>query len=230
MSAAITVAAIGTASSVYSGMQAGQRADAATAAATAAYAENQKIAKELKQRQETMVDAPLRKRLSELMSSKITPEGQQALDRYRFNMGEIEQSISEQAPLVGEGVTGSRELTQQFKNAQGVASLNLQDRIAKNAQMPTYLGIASQTPSWANIATGANTQQGSFQERQANQELASESSSYADAAKGLGNIASMYAQGYTFGGTPAPTADPANLAEGTTQGSWKVVGGKWVRK
>lgn len=195
MSAALTAAAaIGTAGSIYSGMQAGEAADKANAAALESFRANQAVAKELKERQLKLVDRPLEAKIAELQGKKITAGGQQALDRFNFEMSQADRAIQQQAPLAGEGATAGRELTQQFRRAQGIAGINLQDQATKNAQLGGYLQMAQQTPGWASVATGANRDMGNFQTGLMENALAQESSAYGEAAKGLGNLATMYAR------------------------------------
>lgn len=202
MSAAITAAAVGAGASIYSGMQAGEAADKANAAALESFRANQAIGKELKERQLKLVDRPLEAKIAELQGKKITAGGQQALDRFNFEMSQADRAIQEQAPLAGEGATAGRELTQQFRRAQGIAGINLQDQATKNAQLGGYLQMAQQTPGWASVATGANTQMGQFQTGLMENALQQETSAYGEAAKGLGSLASMYSKGYSWGFNP----------------------------
>jgi len=199
MSAALTAGIIGTGFSVISGLNAGKSADRANAQAMQAYAQNQAIAGELKTRQQALVDTPLAAKIAEYQGSKITPEGQQTLDRFNLEMGNADRQIMEQAPLAGEGATGGRLLTDQFRRAQGIAGINLQDAMVKDRGLQGYMQMAQQTPGWAQVATGANTQMGSFQQGQAKEALGEEQSSYASAAAGLRGLADMYSRGYRFG-------------------------------
>jgi hypothetical protein len=194
MSAAIT-AAIGVGTSIYSGIKQGKAHDAANGRAEASLAANMGVANELKARDARLVDPVIEKQLAELQSSKITAAGQMGLDRFNAEMGNADRTIAEQAPMAGEGVTGGRQLTQQFRRAQGIAGINLEDRAKKETQLPGMLSIASRTPAWVGIATGANTQMAGFQENLANQAGQAQQSAYGAAAQGMMGLAKLYADG-----------------------------------
>lgn len=209
MSAMLTVAAVGTAFSIYSGAQQGKAQKNAMNAAGAAYGNNAQIANQLRERQTSIVDPVVNAKIAELSGKKLTAGGQLATDRFNAEMGASDRQIREQADLTGGGVAGSRTLTNQFRRAQGLAGINLQDTAQKNAELGGYLDRASQTPAWAQVATGANTQQGAFQERTASTAGANEASAYSTAAQGLGTLAAMYAAKRAReddgGATPTPT-------------------------
>jgi hypothetical protein len=186
------------------GQQQENQASTADQLALMQYEQNQQIAKTLEARQQNLVDIPLTRKIQELEGKKLTAGGHQALDRFNFEMGNNQRAIEEAAPAAGSAATGARELTNQFRRAQGVAGINLQDQATKDAEMGSYLNLAQQTPGWANIAANANVQTGGAFERQAatqrglaQQDFANESSSYAAAAKGLSTLADMYATGNT---------------------------------
>lgn len=212
MSAALTITAIGVGASVYSGVRAGQRQDAASSAAASALAANQGVAEELKKRQRSLVDIPLEQKIAELQGKKITASGQQALDRFNLDMAAADRAVQEQADLVGEGATGSRELTNRFRRAQGVAGINIQDQSRKESELGGFMQMAQQTPGWAQVATGSNTQQAAFQQGLAQTAGEQEGSAYATAARGLGGLADLYARGYRFGVNPDITQEPAPTA------------------
>ena len=196
MSAVTAAAIVGMGVSLYSGYESNKKQKDAEAQANAANAANQGITSELKARQQALVDKTLTQKLAELQGSKITPEGQQALTQFQYGMGQNDKSIQEQAPLAGEGVTGSRELTQQFRKAQGVANINLADQANKNAEIQKYMGIAQQTPGWAAYGMDANTQAMQLANMRANQAGAESDSSYASAAKGMQALAMEYAKNH----------------------------------
>jgi len=215
MSAMLTVAAAGTAFSIYNGVQQGKAARAANAAALAAYQQNQAVANELKKRQQSLVDRPLEAKIEELSGKKVTAAGQMALDRFNAEMSASDRAIAAQAPMTGEGVAGGRELTNRFRRAQGIAGINLEDQAQKNAQLGGYLSMAQQTPGWAQVASGANSQMGAYQQNQAMYAQGQEASAYGSAARGLSTLADMYASYYyapapsSGGGAPAPSGGPA---------------------
>ena len=207
MSATIVVGAIGVAASVYSANQQAKAADKAGKAAQEAFARNQAIAEELKKRQETMVDKPLEQKIAELQSKKMSAAGLMSLDRFNAGMAAADRQIQEQAQQAGEGVTGARELTQQFRKAQGLAGLTLEDQANKDRNLAGYMSLASQTPGWAQVATGANTQQANYAAMQEERALKAEQSAYASAAQGLGNIATgLYGM---YGNRPDPSSTQA---------------------
>lgn len=212
MSSMMVVAAVGVAASVYTGTQASRRAKEAGKKAEEAYGANVAIGKELKARQEKLVDAPLAQKIAELSGSKLTAGGQQGLDRFNYEMGLTDRAIQEQAATAGEGVTGSRELTQGFRRAQGIAGINLADTIKKDQELGGFMQMANQTPAWANVMTGANTQQGNFQENQANQARSEASSAYASAARGLAGLGAMYAM--RRASEPTETTTKVNYSNG----------------
>ena len=127
MSATTAAAVVGMGVSIYGASQSGKAGDVAQQNQMGTYGANQGIANELKTRQIGLVDKPLEAKIAELQGSKITAAGQQGLDRFNYEMSNADRAIQEQAPMAGEGVTGSRELSQQFRKAQGVAGINLQD-------------------------------------------------------------------------------------------------------
>ena len=213
MSATTAAAVVGMGVSIYGASQSGKAGDVAQQNQMGTYGANQGIANELKTRQIGLVDKPLEAKIAELQGSKITAAGQQGLDRFNYEMSNADRAIQEQAPMAGEGVTGSRELSQQFRKAQGVAGINLQDRVNKNAELGDYMNLAQRVPGWANLAANTNVNAGDAYERQAAANFGNENSSYATAAKGLSTLANMYATGNMTDQTKAPAAEetaPAN--------------------
>jgi len=206
---AIAVAGIaGTAFSVYSGVQAGKSARNALSAEQAQLAKNQGIANELKDRQQTLVDKPLTALEAQDQSLNLTPEAQMAQDRFKAEMGTADRQVQEQADTAGAGVTGGRMLTNQFRKAEGIAGIHLQDTAAKRANLRGDLQLAQQTPGWAGVATGANTQMAGFEGQQAATAQQQQQSAYGAVAAGLGGLAKMYA-GYD---APEPQNDPVTTA------------------
>jgi len=209
MSAAITLGVVGTVGSIYSGMKAGDAAEdmlsgmnAAAARSQAFLGENKKIADELKTRQLALVDQPLARRIADVQGTGLTASGQMNLNRFNLDMSNIDRAIQEGAPLAGEGVTGSRELTQQFQKAKGLATITLQDKAAKEAELRGLMSMATPVPGWAQVATRANeslaggaSSDAARYEGQAQQLYGQEASAYGSAAQGLGNLAKMYASG-----------------------------------
>jgi hypothetical protein len=195
MSAATTAAIVGTGVSIYNGAKAGKAADAANAQALDAFGANQDVASALKARQSRLVDVPLSEKLAELQGTGLTHTGQAATDRFKYDMSQADRAIQEASPIVGEGVTGSRELTNQFRKATGVAEIGMRDQAQKDAELGGYLQLAAQSPAWAPVAMNANTQRGSYFSGQAADASANEASSYAAAAKGMASLADLYASG-----------------------------------
>ena len=204
MSATTAAAVVGMGVSIYGASQSGKAGDTAQAAEMGAYGANTGIANELRARQIGLVDKPLEAKIAELQGSKITAAGQQGMDRFNYEMGNADRAIQEQAPIAGEGVTGSRELSQQFRKAQGVAGINIQDKVNKNAELGNYLNLAQQTPGWAQIGANANINTGNAYQNQAMMGYGNEASSYATAAKGLSTLADMYATNHPDTQTQSP--------------------------
>jgi hypothetical protein len=100
----------------------------------------------------------------------------------------------ETAPQVGEGVAGARLLTNQFNTAKGLAQISMEDDMNKQARLPGLIQLGQQTPGWAGVETGANTQMANFSERQALQSAENEQSAYASAAQGMAVLADQYAR------------------------------------
>ena len=223
MSATIVVGVVGVAASAYSANQQAKAADKAGKAAQEAFARNQAIAEELKKRQETMVDKPLEQKIAELQSKKMSAAGLMSLDRFNAGMAAADRQIQEQAQQAGEGVTGARELTQQFRKAQGIAGLTLEDQANKDRNLAEYMSLASQTPGWAQVATGNNTQQANYAAMQEERALKAEQSAYASAAQGLGNIATgLY--GMYENRQPGPSWYSSETAQ-----QIQPVGDRWVQ-
>jgi hypothetical protein len=202
MSAALTAGIVGTGFSVFSGLSSSKASKRALAQAEEQYRNNQAIASELKTRQQALVDAPLKQKIEEYSSRGLTTEGQQAMDKYRYDVGNINRQIQSQAGTVGEGLTGGRALNAAFQSSLGEAGIAQNDTINKNRQLQGYIGMAQQTPGWANLATNANTQMGNFYQGQAEENRADAKSAYASAAQGLAGLANMYSKGYRFGTNP----------------------------
>lgn len=202
MSAALTAGIVGTGFSVFSGLSSGSAEKRARAQAEAQYRQNQEIAGELKTRQQALVDAPLKAKIAEYSGQGLTAGGQQAMDQFKYNVGNINRQIDANAGVAGPGLTGGRMLTSAFQTAQGQAGITQQDQIMKDNQLRGYLGMAQQTPGWAQVATGSNTQMGNFYQGQAEDSQRDEMSSYAAAAQGLKGLADLYSRGYRFGTSP----------------------------
>jgi len=196
MSSAITISAIGVGLSAYSANQKAKEAKPAQNAALGAYADNQAVARELKLRQETLVDPVLKEKIAQSQGKGLTTQGQMAQDRFNAEMATADKNIQENASVAGEGVTGGRQLTQQFRRAQGLAGITLADTANKDQQLGGYLGLAQQAPAWAASQPSANTQMGAFETGLMNQANREEQSAYASAASGLQGISKAYAARY----------------------------------
>lgn len=183
---------IGTGASLFSGMSQGDAAKKARADAMEMFRRNQQVAESLKTRQEAMVDRPLREKLQELQSSNLTAEGQQGLNRFNEGASQVERQINENAPQTGYGVAGARALNAKFQRASGIAGIHLDDQARKDREIGGFIGMGQQTPGWAQIAAGSNTQMGNYQANLAEQGTQASNSSYGAAAQGLTNLAMLY--------------------------------------
>ena len=193
MSAIIAATTVGTAFNIYSGITQGKAAKNAENAQAASLAANQGIASQVKLQEDQLGYTPLKKQEQEDQSLGLTPQGQMAMDRFKADMAQSNAQIAAQAPTVGSGVSGARSLTNQFRQAQGVASINLEDLAGKKSNLRSDIAMGVQTPGWSNIATGANTQQANFQGQMAQQANQRQQSAYGAAATGLLGLASAYA-------------------------------------
>lgn len=220
MSAVTAAALVGMGVSLYSGYSQDKEKKAAEERAAGAIGGTGEITKELKARQ-ALVDKTIAAKLAELQGQGPTTAGQQALTQFKFNMGKIGKDIQEEAPMVGEGVTGSRELSRKFQEASGIANINLQDVARKEQQIPAYLGIASQTPAWAGVGIQTNRDIANLEANKAAQAEAGSQSSYASAARGMQALAAQYAQNRT-----PDTSDPNALRTqryNPVTGQWEVI-------
>jgi hypothetical protein len=208
MSAMIATAAVGTAFSIYSGIKQGQAAKAAQAQAQNAINQQQGIAQEVRAQQDALAYNPLKAQEAQDQSSALSPGAQMALDRFKADQAQTTRQIQASAPTVGQGVAQGRLLTQQFRNAQGIAAITLGDTAQKQANLRSDIQIGAQTPGWANLATGANTQNAQFQTGLMQEANQNEMSAYGAAAQGLAGLAKAYA------GSNSGSASPGNAALG----------------
>jgi hypothetical protein len=191
MSAALTVGAIGTGFSIYSGIQSGNQSKSERNAAQQQLQQNQAIANELKT-EEAPAQAAINQQVGQLSSQNLTPGALMAEGQLKQQMANNSRNITANAAMTGEGVAGSRQLSDQFAQAQGIAGINLQDQVNKNAQLGGWIDRATAEPTWARVATGANSQAAGFDESIANQDRSASQSAYGQAAQGLSNLARMY--------------------------------------
>lgn len=191
MSAMIGVAAVGVGASIFSGISSGNAAKRERAAAEQQYQENQQIAQEVKQ-QEAVPQAAEENLLGEYQSKNLTPEAQIATDRFKADSAQTQRNIQGNAGMTGQGVAGARALTTSFNTDEGLAGISLQDAVAKRQGTLQTAQALKQTPGWASLATGANTQMGNAQNQWASQDSDKSQSAYGQAATGLGNLAKLY--------------------------------------
>lgn len=189
MSAMIGVAAVG--ASIFSGISSGNEAKRERAAAEQQYQNNQNIAQEVKQ-EEAPAQAAEQNLLGEYQSKNLTPEAQIATDRFKADTAQTQRSIQGNAGMTGQGVAGARALTTSFNTDEGLAGISLQDAVAKRQGTLQTAQALKQTPGWAQLATGANTQMGNAQDQWSNQDKKTSTSAYGQAAQGLGNLAKLY--------------------------------------
>ena len=189
MSAAIAVVGLG--ASIYSGISSGNAAKRERAAAEQAYQKNQQVAQEVKQ-QEALPQAAEENLLGEYQSKNLTPEAQIATDRFKANSAQTQRDIQGNAGMTGQGVAGARALTTSFNTDEGLAGISLQDAVAKRQGTLQTAQALKQTPGWAQLATGANTQMGNAQDQWSTQDKQTSTSAYGQAAQGLGNLAKLY--------------------------------------
>ena len=187
-----TAAAVGTAFSIYNGVQQGKAAKAAQNQQQQDLANNQAIAAQVQTQENTLGYDPLKKQEQQDQAMGLTPQGQMASDRFKADMQQSNQQIQAAEPTAGAGVSGSRALTNQFRQAQGLASIQMGDTAQKQSNLRQDIGIGVQNPGWAGIATGANQQQANFQGGLASQANQNQQSAYGAAAQGLMGMASMY--------------------------------------
>jgi hypothetical protein len=200
MSAMIGVAAVGVGASIFSGISSGNAAKRERAAAEQQYQENQQIAQEVKQ-QEALPQAAEENLLGEYQSKNLTPEAQIATDRFKADSAQTQRNIQGNAGMTGQGVAGARALTTSFNTDEGLAGISLQDAVAKRQGTLQTAQALKQTPGWASLATGANTQMGNAQNQWASQDSDKSQSAYGQAATGLGNLAKLYQPQQQQGGT-----------------------------
>ena len=193
MSAAIAIAvsAVGVGASLFTGISSGNAAKRERAAAEQAYQKNQQIAQEVKQ-QEALPQAAEENLLGEYQSKNLTPEAQIATDRFKANSAQTQRDIQGNAGMTGQGVAGARALTTSFNTDEGLAGISLQDAVAKRQGTLQTAQALKQTPGWAQLATGANTQMGNAQDQWSTQDKKTSTSAYGQAAQGLGNLAKLY--------------------------------------
>jgi hypothetical protein len=188
------IALIGVGLSVYQGIEAGKAADEQNQQAQQRMEANLGVASELRQRQQALVDTPLEEQIAALRSRELTVGAQRSQDVLQDQSGKISRGIMEVAPQTGEGVAGARLLTNQFNTAKGLAQISMEDEANKQARLPGLIQLGQQTPGWAGVETGANTQMANFAERQALQSAENEQSAYATAAQGMAALADQYAK------------------------------------
>ena len=220
MSAAIAVSAVGVGASLFTGISSGNAAKRERAAAEQAYQKNQQIAQEVKQ-QEALPQAAEENLLGEYQSKNLTPEAQIATDRFKANSAQTQRDIQGNAGMTGQGVAGARALTTSFNTDEGLAGISLQDAVAKRQGTLQTAQALKQTPGWAQLATGANTQMGNAQDQWSTQDKETSTSAYGQAAQGLGNLAKLYVSSQQPQQQQTGTVDDqtdqnlANTAEGT---------------
>ena len=194
MSAMMAVAAVGVGASIYSGISGSNASKRERAAAEQAYQRNQQIAQEVKQ-QEALPQAAEENLLGEYQSKNLTPEAQIATDRFKADTAQTQRNIQGNAGMTGQGVAGARALTTSFNTDEGLAGISLQDAVAKRQGTLQTAQALKQTPGWAQLATGANTQMGNAQDQWSTQDKQASTSAYGQAAQGLGNLAKLYVSG-----------------------------------
>jgi len=214
MSAMMVAGAVGTGFSIYSGISGGNAAKNAQRQAENDLAQNQQLAQQLKA-QEAPTEAVEQQQIGELSSKNLTPQDQMAQDQFKNSMQQQQQQIQANSGLTGEGVAGSRALSNQFQQAQGIAGIGLQDAVNKRSQLGSWVDKASQEPAWARVASGANKDMANQQAQWSNQDATASGSAYGAAAKGLMGLAQMY-------NAPDPAGDPVTNVNAPSQNSLRA--------
>jgi hypothetical protein len=191
MSAVIGVSAIGVGASIFGGISAGNAAKQEREQQLQMYQNNQAIAQQVKAQEQPAINAE-QNLLGEYQSKNLTPESQIAQDQFKANTAQTQRDIQSNAPLTGQGVAGARALTTSFNTDEGLAGISLQDAVAKRQGTLQAAQALKQTPGWATLATGANTQSGNALGTWSNIDQSNSQSAYGQAAAGLGNLAKMY--------------------------------------
>lgn len=183
------VAAVGVSSSIYQGISANRAAKKAAKAAAKKHAANQKIAAELKQREERLVDRPLEAKINDLTSGGLSTAGKQAEDMVLGKFGEARRKVEDNRSYAGDGLTNSQLLSTELNQAEALGRIRLDDDNSKSQQLQGYMSLASRMPASAQVAVGANRDEAAFHERQQGNAQMAEAGAWQGVAKGMTSIA-----------------------------------------
>lgn len=187
-------ATVGTAASLYSGIKSSKDAKKSLAFAKEQYRNNQKIAKKLEARWNRLVEPTLEELMAESKSQDMSLAGRLAVEDLERGLGKARTQVENDLDAAGEGLTEGRLLTLDIDRARGVAGIRLDDEQAKRERLSGLMSFAAQTPGWASIATGANTQMGDFSAGLALQQRGAAASAYGVAAQGLSQLGQMWSE------------------------------------
>ena len=221
MSSGIVIGAIGAATGIFSAVKNQQNAKKAQQAAQNAITGNSTVSDAVRAQQDALGYQVLAKQEAADQGLNLTPQDQMALDQFKSGIGASNRQIQGQEATAGAGVTNARLLTNQFRQAGGIAGINMQDAATKAANLRTDIGIGTGTPGWANLQTGANTQMAQFQRNLMNQSNQQTQSAYGSAAAGLTALGKLIAnqnQGQDQGTVPNQPTNPGIVPQDPTLG------------
>ena len=216
---AAAVAAVGTASSLYSGMKSSKDAKKALEFAMKQYENNQKVAKELKARWNRLVEPNLTSMMAEAKSKDMTLAARLSAEELEKGIGKLRTEVERDADNAGTGMTEARLMKLDIDRARGIAGIKLDDEEAKRESLKGLMSFAAETPGWAKIQTGANTQMGNAYMGLYSDQSQRASSAYGAAAQGLYQLGQMYAgqQGTSAPASGGPSTQPYSGEYTTTQ-------------
>ena len=199
MPVAAVASIVGTAGSLTAGAQSSRAANKATKAANKQYAKNQAIASQLEDRWNALVEPTLKSQLEETNAQGLSTSGRLAEDELLTGIGKIRTGIETNVDTAGTGLTDAKLLNLDLSEATGLSKIRLADELQKKSDQRSLMSFAAQTPSWASVATGANSDIAAFNERQAVVNQNAASSAYGVAAQGLMQLGREYGQNGGFG-------------------------------
>ena len=191
---AAAVSAVGAAGSLYSGIKSSKDAKKSLAFAKKQYANNQRIGKELKERWNRLVEPTLEDLMSEAKSKDLSLSGRLAVEDLDKGLGKLRTEILNDTDAAGEGLTESRLMTLDLDRARGIADIRLDDEAAKRSNLTGLMTFAAQTPGWAQIQTGANSDMANFSTAIGVQQQGAAASAYGAAAQGLAQLGQMWGE------------------------------------
>ena len=189
------VGAIGTAYSIYDGIQKKKQESEDNAQAAGDFADNKAFAQQRYQQWYKTFFPVAKQRIAELTSKNLTPESATALGNLQEaiqKQGHVLDTKAAAGSLAGGAANGAyQDLA--LRGATGTAGIALQDQAMKNSQLGQWYQMGLSEPTSSYLVQGANRDQAGYADMMAQRAGVDATSDWAAVSKGMMSIADSMA-------------------------------------